>query len=76
MNDIGKSSTQRMNQSVRRLSNSNRTCIDSIFTLCSSDKSAFVLEHIKMMEAGFKQPDCVLLNKIYSLGRKIILLML
>lgn len=49
MSDIGKSSTQRMNQSVRRLSNSNRTCID-IFFPCTSDKSAFVLEYIKMQK--------------------------
>ena len=71
---IGKGSHQRMQQSIKRLSSETRNLVLKQFTPCSSDKAAFILEHIKMMEAGFGTEGCVLLNKIYSPGMKLLMM--
>ena len=56
-----------MQQSIKRLSSETRNLVSKQFTPCSSDKAAFMLEHIKMMETGFGT-EGELLNKIYSLA--------
>ena len=71
---IGKGSRQRMNQSINNFTKgNNRKLVSSTFTPCTSDKASFMLEHIKMMRAGFGTESCTLLNKIFSPGKKLIL---
>ncbi len=70
---IGKGSIKRMKQSIKSWEERINFKIKSArFTPCVDDKTAFILEHIKMCENGFRQEGCKLLNRIASPGKKII----
>ncbi len=74
---IGKGSKARMQQSIKKwTSGGSRNLVSKQFTPCTSDKAAFIMEHIKMVEAGFGQAGCTLLNSINSPGMKLIMLIL
>ena len=74
---IGKGSKQRMQQSIKKWSvEGQRSLVSKRFTPCTNNQTAFMLEHIKMMEAGFGQEGCVLLNSIHSPGMKLILMIM
>ncbi len=73
---IGKGSRERMQQSIRKWTKKGKKLVSKKFTACESDKSAFILEHIKMMESDFGKEGCKLLNKIFSPGRKYVMLLL
>jgi len=74
---VGKGSRRRMMQSMRQKAKQIGQTVDDIsfkqFTQCADDASAFMLEHIKMMEYGFGQEGTKLLNRIYSPGRKLLM---
>lgn len=77
---VGKGSRSRMLQSIKIKSNRLFKTTDDIsfkqFTQCADDASAFMLEHVKMMEYGFGQKGTTLLNRIYSPGRKLLMKLL
>lgn len=74
---IGKDSKQRMQQAIKKwTSNKSRNLVSKKFTLFPNDTTAFIMEHIKMVESRFDQVGCTLLNSINSPGKKLIMLLL